>query len=93
MNTLHSIYDATLEYLRRVLLAIDMLICVLFGGQPGDTISYTAAVAMVNKKRWGILMCRFLNLFQANHCELTIQYNDHQRLLWGEEVKKGQNPL
>lgn len=93
MATLHSIYDATLEYLRRVLVAFDMLCCVIFGGQSGDTISYTAAVAQLHGEKWGCVLCRILNLFQKNHCQDTIAANDKQRILWGEAIENGQQPL
>ena len=91
--TFRSAYDATLEYIRRVLVGFDMFCNTITGGEPGDTISYRSAVAQSEGREWGCLMCDFLNLFQKNHCGLTLEADDNQRLLWGEAVARGQHPL
>ncbi len=86
----HAAYDATLEYVRRLLVSIDMLCNVIIGGQPGDTMSYRAAVARANGSRFGCIFCKFLDLFQQNHCSITMASDDHERLLMGEAVYRGQ---
>ena len=91
--TLHAAYDATLEYLRRVALGLDLFASTISGGEPGDTISLRAAVARNENKRWGCVLCKFLNIFQADHCGKTILADDAQRLEWGDEVRAGKTPL
>lgn len=88
-----AVYDATLVYLRNALLGLDMLGNTLMGGLPGDTISYSAAVAQKDGETWGCVLCKLLNLFQKNHCEITLAYNLHQRVVWGQEIAEGETPL
>ncbi|WP_338525976.1 hypothetical protein NUH87_11110 [Pseudomonas batumici] len=41
-------------------------------GDPGETISSRSAKAQMAGKRWGCVMCRFLNWFQADHCQKSL---------------------
>jgi len=61
--------DAVSEgYFRRVLIALDMFGNVLlFNGMPGETISAHAGRAAFEGHRWGLLLCKFLDLFEADH--------------------------
>lgn len=38
------------------------------GGDPGETISSRAAKARNNGRAWGCVLCKFLNVFQKDHC-------------------------
>lgn len=82
-----------MKYLRHILVGFDMFANTVFGGYPGDTISYRAAVAKAHGKPFGCFMCRLLDLFQRAHCETTLAVDDKQRLLWGEAVAHGEHPL
>ena len=58
----------------RVLIAIDACGQVLFPyGIPGETISARAGKAQRRGKRWGCVLCRFLDLFEKGHCEGAVQ--------------------
>jgi len=89
----HAAYDSALEYLRRVLVGLDMWANTIAGGQPGDTMSYRAAVDAAAGDKFACIFCRFLDLFQKDHCALTLAADDQQRLLWGEAVRRGEHPL
>lgn len=51
----------------RILVAFDILVNVIFMGNPDETISSRAARAATQGKTWGKLLSRFLNLFQKDH--------------------------
>lgn len=86
--TLRSAYDAALEYIRRVLLAIDELTNTVLDGQPGDSISHRTAVAASHGKRWGCILCRLFDLFEANHCAKSIAAYDAQVEAEAEDIAK-----
>lgn len=75
------------------MVGIDQLFNAILAGDPGDTISYRAAVAMLKGQKWGCVLCQILNKIQHDHCEKTLASTDHQRLLWGSAVKDGEHPL
>lgn len=55
-------------WLHRSLVAFDIACnVILLRGLEDETISSHSARAAEQGKMWGKLMCRFLNLFQANH--------------------------
>lgn len=54
-------------YIDRDLIAIDMLGNVLTGGKPDETISSRSARAAEAGNKFGIVMSKFLNLFQKDH--------------------------
>lgn len=54
-------------YFHRVLVALDIFANVVLNGIPDETISSRCSRAAFAGKWWGIVMCWFLNLFQANH--------------------------
>ena len=37
-----------------------------------ETISHRAALARNNKKLWGCVLCKFLNVFQKDHCDKAL---------------------
>lgn len=81
------------RYTLRVLIGLDMFASAITGGQPGDTISYRAAVARANGSKFACVFCKFLNILQKDHCTVTLASDDNQRLLWGQAVQRGENPL
>lgn len=54
-------------YLKRALVGLDMFMNVLTDGDPDETISSRAARAAEKGKPWGILMSKFLDVFQHDH--------------------------
>jgi hypothetical protein len=56
-------------YPRRVLIAFDMLVNVIFDGITGQTISSRAADARGAGRWWGCVLCRWLDKIDQNHCE------------------------
>jgi len=67
------------QYLWNFLVLLDEFGNTLTGGDPGETISSRAGKAMKEGKVWGCVLCRFLDLFQKNHCQLSIDKNDGSR--------------
>ena len=62
---------ATLRYLRRVLVATDIWVNTLTGGLEGETISRRFARGKDGDHWVGCVMCKFLDLFQKNHCGIV----------------------
>ena len=73
------------SYGRRVAVAIDQLFNALFGGDEDETISSRAAKARMKGKRWGCLLCRFLDWLAPNHCANSIEPDE------GEKVSERSN--
>ena len=46
---------------------------VIMRGDPDETISSRAAKAQLKGKRWGCVLCNFLNKLDKNHCEKSIE--------------------
>jgi hypothetical protein len=57
----------------RVAVSYDQLGNVLIGGHEDETISSRAQRALVKGKRWGCLLCWFLDQLQDKHCERSLQ--------------------
>ena len=61
-------------WLLRLAIAFDAMAQCLFPyGIPGETISARAGKAQRRGKRWGCVLCRFLDLFEEGHCEGAVQ--------------------
>lgn len=67
------------QYLWNFLILLDEFGNTLTGGDPGETISSRAGKAMKAGKRWGCVLCRFLDLFQKDHCQLSVDKSDGAR--------------
>lgn len=48
---------------------------VLTGGAPHETLSERSGKAMLDGKRWPCVLCRFLDIFERDHCVKSI-YRD-----------------
>jgi len=66
---------AALRYLRRVLTSFDQFGNVLTGGELNETISARAARLRNKGAFYGCVMCKFLDVFQARHCDIVLE--DH----------------
>lgn len=66
------------RWLWKVLVAADVFWNVVFNGYPDETISARAATARRDGKRWGCILCKWLESFDPGHCDNAIQ-SDEQR--------------
>lgn len=69
-----------MAYLWKVLVALDQLVNTVLGGEPDETISSRAGKAKLRGKRWGCLLCNFLDWFDGGHCEKAIEPDEGRRL-------------
>lgn len=67
------------QYLLNLAILLDEFGNTLTGGDPGETISSRAGKAMQEGQAWGCVLCKFLNLFQKDHCLLSIDKADGSR--------------
>lgn len=58
---------------RRLAVSFDQLANTAFGGDEDETISSRAGKAARQGRRWGCILCRCLDWFQPNHCQLSIE--------------------
>jgi len=61
------------RFFLNVLVWIDEGGNTLLLGDPGETISSRSAKAQAAGKRWGCVMCKFLDLFQKGHCQKAME--------------------
>jgi hypothetical protein len=67
------------QYLLNWALLLDEFGNTLTGGDPGETISSRAGKGELEGKRWACILCRFLDLFQKDHCLKSIDSDDGTR--------------
>lgn len=67
------------QYLLNFAILLDELGNTLTGGDPGETISSRAGKAMQEGNRFACVLCRFLDLFQKDHCLKSINPDDGSR--------------
>jgi hypothetical protein len=58
---------------RRIAVSWDQLGNTTFNGNEDETISSRAGRAKNKGKRWGCVLCRYLDWFDRNHCEKSIE--------------------
>ncbi|WP_234015477.1 hypothetical protein [Burkholderia sp. BE12] len=68
-------------YVHSCFYSLDCLGNAIAGGDPRETISSRAGKAMNNGRVWGCVLCRFLNIFQKDHCLKSIEVNEGQRAI------------
>ena len=66
-------------WLHSIAYCFDCFCNALAGGDPRETISSRAGKAMLEGREWGCVLCKFLNLFQQNHCLKSIEKNEGAR--------------
>jgi hypothetical protein len=54
----------------------DRALNVAFGGSSDETMSSRAGKGMKEGKAWACVLCKFLNLFQQDHCLKSINPDD-----------------
>ena len=66
-------------WLHRSLVAFDQAVNVIvLRGQPDETISSHSARAAIEGKKWGVVVSKFLNLFQKDHGAKAIAGDDQR---------------
>ena len=63
-------------YLLNILKALDRLANAITFGSGDETISSRLGKAQQKGSRFACVFCRFLDLFQKNHCKLAINPDD-----------------
>lgn len=63
------------RYIWNILISIDQLFNTLFGGDPDETISSRAG-KLEDKCKFCWLLCKFLDLFEKNHCKKAIEKDE-----------------
>lgn len=53
---------------RSIAIGIDNALSACFGGDGSTTISRRAAIAQQKGRRWGCVLCRFLDVLDKGHC-------------------------
>ena len=61
-------------YLHTIAVALSIMINAFLGGAPTETLSYRAACAREEKKRWGCVLCRVMDSIDLNHCDKTLNW-------------------
>lgn len=69
---LYSIFSNQ-EKGKNILLAYDRLFNASANDSTVETMSKRAALAKQAGKLWGKAMCKFLNLFQKDHCSIALK--------------------
>jgi hypothetical protein len=71
------------QYFWNILISIDQFFNTLFGGYPDETISSRLGKHLVKHDKCPFcrMLCKFLNLFQKDHCVKSIEYDE------GENIK------
>ena len=57
----------------RLAVSFDQLANTAFGGNEDETISSRAAKAAREHRAWGCVLCKALDWFEKDHCELNIE--------------------
>ncbi|AIV86485.1 hypothetical protein NCF_04377 [Burkholderia pseudomallei] len=57
------------RYLLNFAVLLDEAVNTIFGGSPNETISERAAKARNAGRRWGCVLCRFLDTISKGHCD------------------------
>lgn len=65
--------DLLKRYVLNVLIVLDIAVnALVLLGSPYETISSRAGKAQVKGKRWGCILCRFLDWLQKDHCKTAM---------------------
>ena len=64
----------------RIAVGFDQLANVAANGDEDETISSRAAKARLKGKRWGCVLCRFLDWIDPNHCTNSIEPDEGEKI-------------
>lgn len=79
-------------YVKRVLVATDMNVNVLFDGHPDETISSRAARAASKNKLWGKILSKVLDVFQSDHGAKAVA-GDEERAITVSSIELSSNVI
>ena len=68
-----------LSYFRRLFVAADQLLNVVFGGHEDETISSRIAKDRRRGKKFACILCRVLDWIDPHHCEKAIEKDEGKR--------------
>lgn len=60
------------RYLLNYAILLDEAANTVLGGSPNETISERAAKARDEGRKWGCVLCRFLNWINPGHCDTAL---------------------
>ena len=60
------------RYLLNYAILLDLAVNTVLGGSPNETISERSAKARDAGRRWGCVLCRFLNWINPGHCDRAL---------------------
>lgn len=64
------------EWAINVLIGVDQLANAIIRGAPDETISSRAAKAEIRGKRWGCVLCKFLDKLDKDHCKKSLESDE-----------------
>lgn len=67
------------EWALNVLIALDQLGNSMLRGDPDETISSRAAKAELRGKKWGCLLCKFLDKLDPDHCKKSLELDEGRK--------------
>lgn len=68
-----------LSYFRRLFVAVDQLLNVVFGGHEDETISSRIAKDRRRGHKFACVLCRVLDWLDPHHCEKAIERDEGKR--------------
>lgn len=70
------------RYARNVLIGVDQLFNAILFGDPDETLSSRIGKAAEHGHWFAIMMSRFLDLFEKDHCKKSMEYDEGKRNLF-----------
>lgn len=70
------------RYARNILIGLDQLINAILFGDPDETLSSHIGKAAEHGHWFAIMMSRFLDLFEKDHCKKSMEYDEGKRQLF-----------
>lgn len=68
-----------LTYFRRLFVAVDQLVNVIFGGDEDETVSSRIAKDARRGHRFACVLCRVLDWLDPDHCEKSLERDEGKR--------------
>ena len=68
-----------LSYFRRLFVAVDQLLNVVFGGHEDETISSRIGKDARRGRKFACVLCRVLDWLDPHHCEKAIERDEGKR--------------
>lgn len=71
-SLLAGLYDPKSRAGRKALIAFDQATNAVTGGSEDETISSRAYVNCLSKTKWACALCKFLDIFDKDHCKKSL---------------------